>query len=93
MVFGHDAQLCSRIALLYLDILYHCYTLTQIEPLIRRIFELGLGNKSFMASYSLFFRDIDFTNVILGGIPMSVFYHEDGLDMCHQMTEHFGMEV
>ena len=85
--------MCSRIALLYLDILYHCYTFTSVEYIVRRIFELGLGNKTFMASYSMFFRDKDFSQITFGGMPMSVFFHEDGLNMCHEMLEYFGCEV
>ena len=93
LVRGHDGQLCSRIALLYLDILYHCYTLKPVDTLIERIFTLGLANKSFMASYQLLFRDMDFSNIVLCGMPMSVFYHEDHLEMCHQKGQQVGMEV
>ena len=87
LVRGHDGQLCSRIALLYLDILFHCYTFKSVTHIVHRIFSLGLGNKSFMASYTSFFRDNDYFNVILCGV------HDDGLEMCHQFTEHIGLEV
>ena len=93
LVRGHDGQLCSRIALLYLDIMYHCYFFKSIDHLVQRIFSLGLGNKSFMASHTLFFRDTDFSNVMLCGMPMSVFYHEDYLELCHQMTQQTVLEV
>ena len=93
LVRGHDAQLCSRIALLYLDILYHCYTFKSVGHIVQRIFSLGLGNKSFMASYQLLFRDMDCSNIILCGMPMSVFYHEDALEICHQLSQQVAQEV
>lgn len=55
--------------------------------------ELGLANKTFMASYALHVRDQDYTNVVLGGLPCSVFYHEDYLEMSHQIGERTAMEV
>lgn len=64
-----------------------------VDTLINRIIDLGLGNKTFMASYYLYFRTQDYSNVILCGLPMSVFYHEDWLCMCHSMLEQFGLEV
>ena len=93
LLHGHDSNLCSRIALLYLDVLYYCYHLIDIGGLCRRVLELGLGNKTFMASYALYFRDTDYTNVVLPGLPASVFYHQDKLGLCHQITEYVASEV
>lgn len=55
--------------------------------------ELGLGNKTFMSGHALYFRDIDYANVTLCGLPTSVFYHQDHLEMSHQLIEQFSSEV
>ena len=93
LLYGHDNQLCSRVALLYLDILFHCFHLVNIDNLVTRVMELGLGNKTFMSSHALYFRDMDYSNVTLCGLPTSVRYHRDYLEMCHQLIEQFGLEV
>ena len=67
--------------------------MTSIDGLARRVMELGLGNKTFSASHALFFRDQDYSNVVLCGLPGSVFYHEDYLEMCHQVIEKTASEV
>ena len=67
--------------------------MVDIGNLGRRVMELGLANKTFSASYALSFRDSDFKNVILCGFPASVFYHDDHLEMCHQITEQVALEV
>ena len=93
LLHGHDGQLCSRIALLYLDVLFYCYHLTDLDGLARRVMELGVVNKTFMASYALYFRDMDYTNVVLPGLPASVSYHDDYLEMCHQIIDNVANEV
>ena len=67
--------------------------MVSIDGLARRVLELGLANKTFMASHALFFRDQDYSNVVLCGLPGSCFYHEDYLEMSHQVIENTAGEV
>ena len=94
LTHGHDNELCSRIALLYLEVWNCCYHFKPVYHVFNRMQELGLCSGKLNVYYLFRIAPKQLQNVYFPGRPMCIDFHRNGeMEVCHQFYQAVSCEV
>ena len=91
---GHDDDLCTRVALLYLTVWNCCFHFEPVYHIFNRMQELGLCSGKMNVYYLFRISTKQLKNVFLPGRPLFINFHRSGeMEVSHHLYQSMGLEV